>query len=86
MQFSPYTILLSDMDYKFDNSTFNFDGCDSRSCVNVTIVDDMRAEPLTKISRDKFHVALLGHGLDNSIILNPDTSVVYIRDNDCLSL
>ena len=62
-----------------------FDGCNSRSCVNVTIIDDMIVEPLTKIIREKFHVALIGSGLDDRISLNTDISTVYIRDNDSMS-
>ena len=70
-------------DYEFDNSTFKFDGC-SRSCVNVTIINDMIAEPLTRIRRDTFDVALTGSNLDG-ITLSPDTARVYIYDDDCTS-
>ena len=81
---SPCTIYISptEEDYTFDNSTFKFDGCNSRSCVNVTIINDKRAEPLTRIRRDTFDVALTGSNL-NGITLSPDTARVYIRDDDC---
>ena len=69
-------------DYDFDNSTFKFDGCNSRSCVNVTIIDDMIAEPLSKIVRDTFHVVLVGSGLEDRITLSTDISTVFIRDDD----
>ena len=72
----------SEEDYEFDNSMFMFDGCDSRSCVNITIVDDMIVEPLTRILSDKFYIALIGSGLDDRITLSKDISTVYIRDND----
>ena len=80
-----YYVSSTEKDYEFDNSTFKFDGCNSRSCVNVTIIDDMIVEPLTKILRDKFHAVLIGSGLDDRIILSTDISTVYIEDNDCMS-
>ena len=61
-----------------------FDGCGSRSCVNVTIIDDKIAEPITKNRRDKFHVQLTGSDLDN-IGLSTDIATVYIKDNDSTS-
>ena len=78
-----YVLCLStEGDYEFDNSTFKFDGCNSRGCVNVTIIDDMIAEPLTRIRRDKFHAVLIGSGLDDRITLSTDISTIYIEDND----
>ena len=74
----------SEEDYEFENSIFIFDGCNNRSCVNVTIIDDMIVEPLTRIIQEKFHVALIGSALDYRITLSADTSTVYIRDNDCM--
>ena len=81
---SPCTIYISptEEDYEFDNSTFKFDECNSLSCVNVTIINDKRAEPLTRIRRDTFDVALTGSNLDG-ITLSPDTARVYINDDDC---
>jgi hypothetical protein len=83
---SPCTIYISptEEDYGFDNSTFKFDGCNSRSCVNVTIINDKRAEPLTRFRRDIFDVALTGSNLDG-ITLSPYTASVYINDDDCTS-
>ena len=83
---SPCTIYISptEEDYEFDNSTFKFDGCNSRSCVNVTIINDIIAEPLRRIRRDTFDVALTGSNLDG-IALSPDTARVYIYDDDCMS-
>ena len=83
---SPCTIYISstEEDYEFDNSTFKFDGCNSRSCVNVTIINDMIAEPSTRIRRDTLDVGLTGSNLDG-IALSPDTARVYINDDDCTS-
>ena len=72
----------SEDDFEFDSSTFKFDGCDSQTCVNVTIIDDMIVEPLTRIRRDTFHVALIESDLDDRIILGRETVTVYIRDDD----
>ena len=77
-----YYVSQSEEDFEFDNSIFIFDGCSNRSCVNVTIIDDMIVEPLTKIRRDKFYVALTG---SDRITLSTDTSTIYIRDNDGVS-
>ena len=81
----PCTIYISptEEDYSFDNATFKFDGCNSLSCVSVTIIDDKRAEPLTRIRRDTFDVALTGSNLDN-IALSPESARVYINDDDCM--
>ena len=85
---SPCTIYISptEEDYGFDNSIIEFaiDGCNSRSCVNVTIINDTIAEPLTRIRRDTFDVALTGSNLDG-ITLSPDTARVYINNDDCTS-
>ena len=79
-----HSVSILEDDYEFDNSTikFEFDGCDIPSCVNVTIKDDMKVEPWSKIRRDTFRVAVIGSDLDNNINLSTVTGKVYIEDND----
>ena len=77
-----HSVSPSEDDYDFDNSIFKFDGCDIPSCVNITIIDDMKAEPKTTILRDTFHVALNSSDPPNNIVLSTETTKVYIRDDD----
>ena len=52
--------------------------------MNITIVDDVRAEPFTESRRDSFYIYLSGgDDVDSNINIQPERSVVYIKDNDC---
>ena len=70
------------MDYLELNSTLSFDACQNRSCINVTIVDDMVDEPL-----EYFDFTLeKTPDLDTRISLNPVDGRIAIIDNDGKSL
>ena len=66
------------MDYLELNTILSFAACETRRCVEVTIVDDLVDEP-----NEIFHYTL-GRtiGLDPRISLNPVDGVVEIIDND----
>ena len=66
------------MDYEGITSLLMFSSCETRKCINVTIVNDAIAEDT------EFFTAHLGRtdGLDPRITLDPDNATVYINDND----
>ena len=68
------------MDYLELNTILSFAACETRSCVNVTIVDDLVDEPdLIEF----FHYTLeRTPGLDPRISLDPVDGVVEIIDDD----
>ena len=69
---------VSPMDYDALSTVLNFDACETRSCVNVTIVDDSVDE-----QTEVFAVTLRRSvGLDSRIRLNPVDGVIEITDND----
>ena len=69
---------VSPMDYDALSTVLNFDACETRSCVNVTIVDDSVDE-----QTEVFAVTLRSSvGLDSRIRLNPVDGVIEITDND----
>ena len=66
------------MDYLELNSTLSFDACQNRSCINVTIVDDLVDEPL-----EYFDFTLeRTPDLDTRISLNPVDGRIAMIDND----
>ena len=66
------------MDYETVSQVVNFAACETRQCVNVTIVDDFVDEPI-----ESFTVTLeRTPGLDVRITLDPVDGVVEIDDND----
>ena len=66
------------MDYIGLSRILSFPACDTRQCVNITIVDDLVDEP-----DEIFDVTLeRTPGLDSRITLNPVDARVLIRDND----
>ena len=68
------------MDYLELNTILSFAACETRSCVNVTIVDDMVDEP---DPIESFHYTLeRTPGLDSRISLAPVDGVVEIIDDD----
>ena len=66
------------MDYLELNSILSFDACQTRHCINVTIVDDLVDEPL-----EYFNFTLeRTPDLDTRISLNPVDGRITIIDND----
>ena len=66
------------MDYLELNSILSFDACQTRRCINVTIVDDLVDEPL-----EYFNFTLeRTPDLDTRISLNPVDGRIAIIDND----
>ena len=67
------------MDYGGFSETLTFDTCETRCCVNVSIVEDLVDEP-----DEIFDYSLepTGSGLDPRITITPDTGEVVISDND----
>ena len=66
------------MDYIELSRILTFAACDTRQCVNITIVDDSVNEPV-----EEFDVTLEGtRGLDPRISLNPVDARVVIFDDD----
>ena len=66
------------MDYLELNSILSFDACETRRCVNVTIVNDLVDEPL-----EYLNFTLEGTpDLDTRISLNPVDGRIAIIDND----
>ena len=66
------------MDYVALSEILMFGACQTRSCKNVTIVDDLVDEP------EEFFRVLLTRttGLDSRITLNPVEGRIVIMDND----
>ena len=70
--------VVNPMDYLELNTILSFAACETRRCVNVTIVDDLVDEPL-----ESFDYTLeRTPGLDSRISLDPVDGVVQINDND----
>ena len=67
------------MDYIALSMTLTFDTCDTRRCVNVSIVEDIVNEP-----DEVFDYSLVPApiGLDPRITIRPDMGAVLITDND----
>ena len=73
-----YVSVVDPMDYRELNTVLSFAACETRRCVNVTIVDDLVDEPL-----ESFDYTLeRTPGLDMRIRLDPVAGVVQINDND----
>ena len=73
----------SPMDYEGLSTVLSFAACDERSCVNVTIVDDLVDEQII----ETFTVTLgRTTDLDGRIMLNPVNGLVEIECNDGKSL
>ena len=77
-----YTILflsaVNPMDYLELNTSLSFAACETRHCVNVTIVDDLVDE-----LDEFFHYTLeRTPGLDPRISLTPVDGVIEIIDDD----
>ena len=66
------------MDYIGLSMDLSFAACETRQCVNITIVDDFVDEP-----DEEFDVTLERTiGLDPRISLRPVNAMVLIEDND----
>ena len=66
------------MDFIGFSSILNFAACETRQCVNVTIVDDSVNEPV-----EEFDITLQRTlGLDTRISLEPVDARVEIYDNE----
>ena len=66
------------MDYIRLSRILSFAACETRQCVDITIVDDLVNEPV-----EEFDVTLERTlGLDSRISLDPVDARVLIRDND----
>ena len=61
------------------HTTLIFAACETRHCVNVTIVDDIMVEPDEIFDVDLERTP----DLHSSIILNPAAGRIKILDNDC---
>ena len=69
------------MDYSSTiNTIVQFNECEQRSCINITIVDD---EVLENI--EYFNLTLERNGLHERIQLDPVDGIVEITDNDGMS-
>ena len=66
------------MDYIRLSTILNFLKCETKQCVDITIVDDEVLEDV-----ESFDVTLERTlGLDMRITLDPADGMIYIRDND----
>ena len=66
------------MDYIELSRILTFPACETKQCVNITIVDDSVEEPV-----EEFDVTLEGTiGLDSRIRLNPVDARVLIHDDE----
>ena len=61
-----------------ESAVLTFDGCDTRQCVNVTIVDDSVDEPEEMFS----YTIKRTRGLDYRITLRLTAGEVIIMDNE----
>ena len=70
---------MTPIDYESLNVTLMFGTCQTKQCVNVTIVDDVEDEP-----DESFFYTLTRPpgGLDSRITLNPTLGEILIRDNE----
>ena len=67
------------MDYGGFSETLTFDTCETRCCVNVSIVEDLVDEPDEIFN---YNLEPTASGLDSRIIITPDMGEVVINDND----
>ena len=66
------------MDYSSTiNTIVQFDECERRSCINITIVDDEVLE-----NTEYFNLTLERNGLHERIQLDPVDGLVQITNND----
>ena len=65
-------------DYNATNVEFLFDGDTSRACARIPIIDDMSLEAV-----ESFNVIL--STADTRVSLEPQTTTVFISDNDSKS-
>ena len=73
-----YITTESPMDYSSTiNTIVQFDECERRSCINITIVDDEVPE-----DTEYFNLNLERNGLHERIQLDPVDGLVQITDND----
>ena len=70
--------VVNPMDYRELNTILSFAACETRRCVNVTIVDDLVDEPIERFA----YTLERTPGLDMRIRLDPVDGVVQINDND----
>ena len=63
--------------YRVPHSAVQFDECERRSCINITIVDDEVPE-----NTEYFNLTLERSGLHERIQLDPVDGLVQITDND----
>ena len=72
------TFAVAPTDYAELSETLMFGACETQSCINVTIVDDLVDEP------EEFFCVILTrtNGLDSRITLNPVDGRIMIIDND----
>ena len=73
-------ILVSGEDFIALSARLPFTGCQNRSCINVTILNDERVEPLT----EQFSVSLepVQEGPGLGIIVISEPSRIVILDDD----
>ena len=71
-------IIVSPMDYGALCTILAFAACETRQCVNMTIVDDFEVEP----NEDFLYTLERAPGLNFYIRLNPVEGEVIIFDND----
>ena len=70
--------IVSPMDYGAVSMLLAFSACETRQCVNMTIVDDFEVEP----NEDFLYTLERAPGLNLDIRLNPVEGEVIIFDND----
>ena len=70
--------IVSPMDYGAVRMLLAFSACETRQCVNMTIVDDFEVEP----NEDFLYTLERAPGLNFYIRLNPVEGEVIIFDND----
>ena len=69
------------MDYTAASVILMFAECETRRCVNISIVDDLTLE-----MAESFDISLNRTAdLDSRITLNPAEGTIQIIDNDCMS-
>ena len=73
-----HNIIVSPMDYGALCTILAFAACETRQCVNMTIVDDFEVEP----NEDFLYTLERAPGLNSDIRLNPVEGEVIIFDND----
>ena len=68
----------SPMDYTALSTIMTFDECETQSCVNITIVDDLALEIVESLRITLNSTA----DLDGRITLDPVDGIIEIVDND----